>query len=108
MNNALTPLEFAIIQLVADQNWPNFRVGELEVTSREFTGVGCYTHFRDLAEQKLVDGSYGAGLHFVEMEGVPNGLFFVVEVDRSRIAYLEVVSAGDDTWDGVERTWKIT
>lgn len=42
MNTALTALERAVIQLVADQHWPNFRLDQLEVTSRECTGVGRY------------------------------------------------------------------
>jgi hypothetical protein len=41
------------------------------------------------------------------MDGVPNGLFFTIEVANSRISYLEVVSCGADAWDGVERAWSI-
>jgi hypothetical protein len=103
----LTPMERAIIQLVADQHWPAYRLDQLEVSRREHTGVGRYTHFVDHAQQAIPDGTYGADAHFVDMDGIPNGLFFVVEVEGSRISYLEVVTAGADSWDGVERSWRI-
>lgn len=104
---ALTPLERAVIRFVADQHWPGFRLEQIEVTRREHTGVGRYTHLVDRARQHLKDGSYAADAHFVEMVGVPNGLFFVVEVANGSISYLELVSCGADSWDGVERDWAI-
>lgn len=107
MNAALTPLEEAVIQVVADQHWPGFRLDHLEVTRRECTGVGRYTHFVDRAKQHLKDGCYAANAHFIEMDGVPNGLFFTVEVENGSISYLELVSCGSDSWDGVERAWSI-
>ena len=107
MNLPLTPLESAVIQLVADEHWPGFRWDALDVTRRESTGVGRYTHFVDRSRQPLIDGSYAAGGHFVEMDGVPNGLFFTIEVANGSIAYLEIVSCGADSWDGVERAWRI-
>jgi hypothetical protein len=104
----LTPMEEAIVRLVAEHHWAGIRVDQLEVTRREHTGVGRYTHVIDRGEQPLKDGTYGAGSHFIEMDGVQNGIFFVVEVDKSRISYLEMVTAGGDSWDGLERNWKIT
>jgi len=84
-----------------------FRIDELEVTKRECTGVGRYTHFVERAKQHLPDGSYAACTRFIKMEGVPNGLFFTVEVVNSGISHLEIVSCGADSWDGVERAWRI-
>jgi hypothetical protein len=107
MNTALTALETAVMQLVADQHWPGFCLDQLEVSRRECTGVGRYAHFLDRAKQHLPDGSYAADAHFIEMDGVPNGLFFTVEVANGSISYLELVSCGADSWDGVERAWSI-
>lgn len=107
MTTALTPMERAVLQLVVDQNWPSFRVNQLKVSRREHTGVGRYTYLVDCADQPLRDGTYGADAHFIEMVGVPSGLFFVVEVVNERVSYLEIVSAGADSWDGVERPWSI-
>ena len=107
MSTPLTPLEKAVLRVVADRNWPEFQVEQVDVARREHTGVGRYTHLVDHAEQPIPDGSYGVDARFIEMEGVPGGLFFVVEVAHSRVAYIEIVSSGPDTWDGVERPWKI-
>jgi hypothetical protein len=107
MSLALSPLERAIVELVAKENWPGFRVESLRVKKREDTGVGRYVHFEDPSEQVLVDGSYGAQGRVVEMQGIRNGLYFVIEVSSSRIDYLELVTGGDDLWDGVEREWRI-
>jgi hypothetical protein len=107
MKGDMTPLESAVIQLVADRNWPGFNLGLLRVTKRECTGVGRYTHFAGLDGQRLTDGSYGADAHFIEMECVPSGLFFTVEVVHGSVSYLEIVSSGADSWDGVERPWRI-
>lgn len=71
-------MEAAIFKLVAEQSWPAFRIEELTVVRREHTGVGRYTCVEDGMNQVIADGAYGAGTHFIEMEGVPNGLFFVV------------------------------
>jgi hypothetical protein len=103
----LTPMERAIIQLVANHNWPGFMVNELEVTRRECTGVGRYSHFVDRAGQSLTDGLYGSETRFIEMDGVPKGLFFTVAVENERISFLEIVACGTDVWDGVERAWRI-
>ena len=107
MTKRLTPLEKAIVGIVAEHNWPGFHVNQLEVTRRENTGVGRYTYLIDHSGQSVTDGSYGAGTHFIEMEGVPNGLFFIIEVKNSHVSYIEIVSSGTDSWDGEERAWRV-
>lgn len=107
MTLPLSPLERAVVEFVATRHWPGFRVDEVAVSRREDTGVGRYIYFEDEGDQPLVDGSYSADGHFIEMEGIPNGIFFVIEVSNSRISYLELVTCGNDSWDGVERGWKI-
>lgn len=108
MSDPLSPLEQAVVNAVAIENWPGFRVDCLRVSKREHTGVGLYVHFEDPCNQPLVDGSYSAQGKIVEMQGIGDGLFFVIEVSASRIEYLELVAAGSDKWDGIERQWKIT
>lgn len=107
MSDPLSPLERAVVTLVAEQHWPGYQVDCLRVKSRENTGVGRYVHFDDQCHQPLLDGSYGAEGRVVEMEGIGGPLYFAVEVSASRIDYLELVTGGSDTWDGIERTWKI-
>jgi len=105
--SSLTPMELAILEVVRNAHWPLLDIERLEVARREHTGVGRYTHFVEQAEQELVDGTYGADACYVEMAGVPNGLYFAVEVANSQVLYMEIVSAGDDVWDGAERAWRM-
>ncbi len=107
MSTPMTPLERAVVEVVANENWPGFRVDCLRVNKREDTGVGRYVHFDDSCQQVLADGSYGAQGRVVEMQGIKHGLYFVIEVSSSRIDYLEIVTGGSDCWDGVERKWRI-
>lgn len=107
MSLPLSPLELAIVELVASEKWRGFNPEHLRVLRREDTGVGRYVYFEDQKSQDLADGSYAAGTKFVEMEGIRYGLFFEIVVTNSRIDYLELVTCGGDSWDGVERHWRI-
>jgi hypothetical protein len=107
VSQPLSPLERTLVELVAAEHWPGFRVERLQVVRREDTGVGRYVYFEDLDAQPLTDGTYAAEGRIVEMQGIRNGLFFVIEVSSSRINYLELVTCGSDTWDGMERDWRV-
>jgi len=106
VSSPLSILERTCIELVARENWPGFRVDGLLVTRREDTGVGRYVYLEDTLGQDLADGTYGTHGRTIPMEGLPLGLDFAVDVSRSRINYLELVTAGDG-WDGIERAWTI-
>jgi hypothetical protein len=107
MNTELTPLERACVELVAREHWPDFRLDGLRVMRRENTGVGRYVELEDLNQQDLVDGTYETRERAIDMEGVRLGLDFAVAVLSSRINHLELVTAGSDGWNGVEREWRI-
>jgi hypothetical protein len=107
MNHLLSPLEQAVVKAVAGEHWPEFRIDCLRVKQRENTGVGRYVHFEDQCNQVLADGSYGAEGRVVEMQGIEGPLYFAIEVSASRIEYLELVTGGRDSWDGIERSWRI-
>jgi hypothetical protein len=106
MSSPLSALERACVELIARENWPRFSLDGVRVTRREDTGVGRYVYLEDQLEQELRDGTYGTREHTIEMEGLPLGLDFAIDVSRSRINYLELVTAGDG-WDGIERKWSI-
>jgi hypothetical protein len=69
--------------------------------------VGRYVYLEDLNRQALVDGTYETREHAIDMDGLQLGLDFAVAVLSSRIDHLELVTAGSDGWDGVERAWRI-
>ncbi|HZN94516.1 MAG TPA: hypothetical protein VFB81_17500 [Myxococcales bacterium] len=107
MSTALTALEREVIRLTAAHHWPEFHLDGLGVVSRDNTGAGRYVYLEDSREQRLPDGSYTAPGRMIQMEGVGNGLGFVVEVSASRINHIELFTYGNQGWDGVEREWKI-
>jgi hypothetical protein len=107
MSTELTPLERACVELIASEHWAGFRLDGLRVMMRENTGVGRYVHLNDLNQQDLVDGTYETRERAIDMAGLPLGLDFAVAVLSSRINHLELVTAGSDGWDGIEREWRI-
>ena len=107
MTSPLSPLERALVELVASENWKDFRVDALQVSRRENTGAGRYTYFEDMLNQVLRDGTYAAQGKLLQMDGVKDGLAFVVDVSGGLINYLEIAVYGNESWDGVERAWQI-
>ncbi|MEO8903867.1 MAG: hypothetical protein ABI627_20300 [Polyangiaceae bacterium] len=106
MTQPLSRLERACVELIAKHNWPTFRCDRLEVIRRENTGVGRYVYLNDPQAQELIDGTYGPEPgRAIQMLGVEFGLDFAVDVSRGRLNYLELVTSGNDGWDGEEREW---
>ena len=64
-------LELRLVTLVAEANWPSFRVERIRVTSRECTGVGKFVYLDDPHDQHLPDGFYSWSDGRVEMSGIP-------------------------------------
>jgi hypothetical protein len=108
VNEPLSLLERAVVEVIAKHNWSAFRVDGLRVKKRENTGVGRYTYFDDMYQQALPDGTYAAPGAIIEMDGIKNGLYFVIDVSSSAINFLELVTGGDESWDGIEREWQIS
>ena len=107
MTSPLSSLERSLIQLVASENWKDFHVDALQVKRRENTGAGRYTYFDDQVKQGLPDGTYTAQGKLLQMDGVRDGLAFMVDVTGGLINYLEIAVYGNESWDGVERTWQV-
>jgi hypothetical protein len=72
----------------------------LHVLSREFTGVGSFTHFApsDVAVE-LPDGVISLG-SLIEMPDVPNGMGAAIFLKGGYIDFLETFTYGSDHWDG--------
>ncbi len=107
MTSPLSPLERALLELVASENWHDFQIDALQVRRLENTGAGRFTYFEDKDKQVLRDGTYTAQGRVLQMEGVKDGLAFMVDVSAEHINYLEIAVYGNESWDGVERKWKI-
>ena len=94
--------ELAILNRLATKE-PSIHksLGQLEVLSREYTGVGGYTNFLirdsspDAFEQRI-------GLdELITMPSVPNGMGAVLFCKGGRPQCLEVFTFGDERWNGV-------
>ena len=107
MSEDLTPLERKCLELTAAEHWPGVRLDGIRATSREHTGVGRFTYLEDLNHQVLPDGLFETAERAIQMEGLRLGLDFAVAVTSSRLDNLELVTPGDDGWDGVERPWSV-
>jgi hypothetical protein len=107
----ITPNEFevAILEKIATENSSLRRhLGLLHVLSREFTGVGSYTKFRDQesggesAEQQFgLDG-------LILMPNVPNGMGAILFCRGGWPKCLETYTFGNELWDGVFDGFSIT
>ena len=104
----LQPNEFelAILERMATRH-PSLReyLGHLQVLSRDFTGVGCFTTF------VCVDSDLKSVIHMdglVSVPAVPNGLGALLFCRGGRPECLEVFSYGepwDGTYDGFSIGW---
>ena len=108
MSQPLTKVERELVEQILNQN-PTYaetlkgQIEHLTVSSRELTGVGCYINFSVSAEVKNFDKNLTKHLAFnedIRVEGVPSGLCCVMLVDEGQIRQLELVTYGNELWDG--------
>jgi hypothetical protein len=103
----LSPLERAVVEALASENWPDFKVEGLIVKNRNNTGAGRYTYLEDQYHQTLSDGTYGTDTKTIKLKGVPYGATFLADVSNGTIYYLEIAVIGNDGWDGNEDGWEL-
>lgn len=103
----LSPLERAILtkyhEAYARDGFP--KPDEIDVLTRENSGAG---RFVDLDGPLTSIVTHACGLLeeiIVEMEGVEQGLGFVLFIEEGRLDMLELYTYGDN-WDGEERAWR--
>jgi hypothetical protein len=104
-----TSFELAILQVFYDQyGVQGFPPPDtIRVNARKNTGAGRIVSLEAKTRVSCQDGYLDMGGRFIEMEGVPNGLMAVVSIVHSELDQLEIATYGNDSWDGVERGWKI-
>jgi hypothetical protein len=93
--------EVAILEGLAARDSSIARcIERLHVLSREFTGVGSFTHFR-CEEPDAGAPKQHVGLDtLINMPGVPNGMGAVLFLKGGEPECLEVFKYVDDQWDG--------
>jgi len=106
MNQMLDKVERELLEQILKQNPAcgnilNNQLENLLVSSREPTGVGCYVNFSTTKD--IVDKTINTMLGFegeVEVPGVPSGLCCVLSVTDGRLDFLELVTYGNELWNG--------
>lgn len=96
-------LERAILNRLAKRH-PSLQgpFEELRVTSRTFTGVGCYTEFHcDGVSQEDPETDIDLDDETIHIPGVPHGLGVTLFCKGGRPEVLELYTFGFVHWDGV-------
>jgi hypothetical protein len=111
MSTDLTPLEAEILgrlhRCFGKQGFPD--ISDIRVLNRRNTGVGQYVDLESSAHIDLADGNLGVGKYsHLQMEGIPSGMTMLVLITKNRLVHIELVTMGDEAWDGVERPWRIS
>jgi hypothetical protein len=84
----------------------------LGVRSRELTGVGGYVYF-ELPDDPKVPTEPGqpdvmlTANKTIEMDSPPSGMGFALDVTAGRLNFLELVTYGDEEWDGTVGRYEI-
>lgn len=104
-------LETDILELIFEENkveFPNLRdhLPYLHVKNREFTGIGVYTNFIYL--QKIPIVNYKALLSAspsLLIDNLQYPVTYCLDVTNGKITFLELVTNGDELWDGTFRKY---
>lgn len=105
----MTQFESDIIaESLAQAGWGPERIASTiartSVKEREATGVGVYVYFKDrkginsddIKKMKI----YGLDFGWIHVPGIPLGLQALLYMLSSELYCLELVTAGEDQWDG--------
>jgi hypothetical protein len=105
MLNTLNDFELAILNRIAGKySFLHSHIPFLSVDERKTTGVGIYVDFSynrcegyDLIPANFIALSGNDALH---IEGLTNELSYEVAVTNGQLDFLEVVTNGNEMWDG--------
>jgi hypothetical protein len=105
-----TPLESDLLNhfhtRFADKGFPD--ANALTMRKRRNTGAGRFTYLEHSEEVDLPNGSLGLGKYSqVNMPELEAGASFWVQMENSKIDYLEIVVNGSQSWDGSESSWDV-
>ena len=103
----LNQLESSLVDSIVIENqekYPflNSHIHYLYVISREHTGVGLYSSFgytEDLNSKKQVNDVISSE-KILTVEGLRYELSYVLDISNGRISFLEIVTNGNELWDG--------
>jgi len=112
----MTLLEQAIISEIAktnDREFPfiNDHIPYLKVKSRRYTGVGVYVNFEYQLKGMTLNQNFQndlllSGNKELHLDILKYRLVYVLSISNGRIETLELVTDGDESWDGNYNSFK--
>lgn len=111
LNQLEIDLIFAIINPNKKKlNSLKLQLPSLKVKKREFTGVGIFVNFL-IEDEKIIDKNLGdfvlsiPGL--LKIDKLSNPISFELNITAGAIDFLELVTNGNESWDGNYATYEI-
>lgn len=107
MTSLPTPFETQIVHAILEQHRERYPdliplCANLRVESRKSTSVGAYITF-SAESQHPTTGTRDAQIGFdgeIRVTGIPSGLAGELVISDGLLDYLELVTYGDESWDG--------
>lgn len=112
MFDKLNNLESTILnRIAADFPFLGTHIQFLKVKDREKTGVGMYINFvyeiEDNSIEPIQDKFHALSSNsHLNMKGLKNGFAYEIAITAGQIDFLEIVTIGEEKWDGtVQEFW---
>ena len=102
----LNNIEIAVLQAIISENqekyqFLNLHFPYLVVKSRKYTGVGMYSNFE--YSKEFVQSNVNVlltSLKELTVDNLENELSYVLDITSGKIQFLEIVTNGNDTFQG--------
>ncbi|MBC7352067.1 MAG: hypothetical protein H5U08_06885 [Thermogutta sp.] len=111
----ITDLERRVVEMLLSGNHSTLETlraqfAVSEVSQREFTGVGFFTHFAIPPDAPRVAGkrSFQLGDVHADIPGLRLGADFILFITEGAIDFLEGFTHGDDQWPETVDTFRLT
>jgi hypothetical protein len=102
----LNSLEVALLQSILEENKEKYpfllnHFPLLKVKNREYTGVGSYSNFEYTSpiDELLINDLISSKKELL-INGVKNELSYVLDITNGKINFLEIVTNGNEEWNG--------
>ena len=96
-----TTFELRLISFILEEDAPELlnQIANLEVTKRDYTGVGLYVCFGETKEIATTRLCKRLGINtFMQRNDFPYILQVVLEVENGQLDFLEIFSSGGDSF----------
>lgn len=115
---ALNDLELSLLNLISIENKEQYpylssHIPYLRIQDREYTGVGVYSNFIYI-NNNVVNNNINKGDALLSssrrlmIDNLSNELSYVLDITDGKISYLEIVTNGNENWNGTYKNFQIS